>query len=88
MAEASYLANHGCIRDSQTVHEHRQGGRHNYISLLLPLFETYGLEVPENEAVEHIELPASLVESFEEGGGGAKSRTLLSMSSSCKTKYC
>ena len=69
MAEASYLAimdAYGTVKPFTNIA--KAEGTH--ISLLLPLFETYGLEVPENEAVEHIELPASLVESFEEGVAG------------------
>ena len=69
MAEASYLAimdAYGTVKPFTNIA--KAEGTH--ISLLLPLFETYGFEVPENEAVEHIELPASLVESFEEGVAG------------------
>jgi hypothetical protein len=69
MAEASYEAimeAYGTVRPFTSIA--KAEGTH--ISLLLPLFETYGLEVPENEAVEHIELPASLAASFEAGVAG------------------
>ncbi|WP_319467607.1 DUF2202 domain-containing protein [uncultured Trichococcus sp.] len=69
MAEASYdaiMEAYGTVKPFTNIA--KAEGTH--ISLLLPLFETYGLEVPENEAVEYIELPASLAESFEEGVAG------------------
>jgi hypothetical protein len=69
MAEASYLAimdAYGTIKPFTSIS--KAEGTH--ISLLLPLFETYGFEVPENEAEARIELPASLAESFEKGVAG------------------
>lgn len=69
MAEASYIAimdAYGTVKPFTSIA--KAEGTH--ISLLLPLFETYGFEVPENEAEDHIELPESLAESFEAGVEG------------------
>jgi len=69
MAEASYIAimdAYGTVKPFTSIA--KAEGTH--ISLLLPLFETYGFEVPENEAADRIELPASLAESFEAGVEG------------------
>jgi hypothetical protein len=69
MAEASYLAimdAYGTVKPFTNIA--KAEGTH--ISLLLPLFETYGLEIPDNEAEARIELPATLAESFEKGVAG------------------
>lgn len=69
MAEASYLAitkEFGAVKPFTNIA--KAEGTH--ISLLLPLFETYGFEVPENEAEARLELPATLAESFEAGVAG------------------
>ncbi|MBN2260574.1 MAG: DUF2202 domain-containing protein [Clostridiales bacterium] len=39
----------------------------NHISILIPLFESYNIEVPENTAADHIVLPETLKEIFEVG---------------------
>ena len=69
MAEAAYEAimdEYGKVKPFTSIAK----AEGSHISLLLPLFETYGFEVPENEAEARIELPASLAESFEEGVAG------------------
>ena len=69
MAEAAYEAimdEYGKVKPFTSIA--KAEGTH--ISLLLPLFDTYGFEVPENEAEARIELPASLAESFEKGVAG------------------
>ena len=69
MAEAVYEAImdvYGTVKPFTSIA--KAEGTH--ISLLLPLFERYGFEVPENEAEARIELPASLAESFEKGVAG------------------
>lgn len=43
-----------------------------HIAALLPLFDRYGVEVPEDTAAEHVIMPASRRESFEIGIGAEK----------------
>lgn len=69
MAQAAYTAimdEYGTVRPFSSIAK----AEATHIELLLPLFETYGVSVPENDAAERITLPASLAASFDAGVAG------------------
>ena len=69
MAQASYTAimdEYGTVRPFSSIAK----AEATHIALLLPLFETYGVSIPENDAKERITLPASLAASFDAGVAG------------------
>jgi hypothetical protein len=63
MAKAEYeaiLDTYGSVRPFSNIVRSEE----THISLLLPLFETYGLTVPENTAAENVVLPDTLAETY------------------------
>lgn len=65
-AQAEYNAlmdTYGVIRPFSNIVNAEQ----THINLLLPLFDAYDLEVPENNAAERVSIPATLEESYQAG---------------------
>lgn len=63
-AQAEYdliMDNYGTVRPFSNIIK----AEANHINLLLPLFETYGVEVPVNDAAQRTVLPSSLAESYQ-----------------------